>query len=241
VPKSRSEGFELEALWQPIDDLQLILDYSYNSTRIVDGHAVDLTDPTAAQPGAKPLHSLAQCTAGGATVAGDCAIDDPTNGLPGGGFQRQQDVSGNDLPNAPRNKVAVAANYTWRLNAGSLTANVSYSWRDKAFGNIFTRWYTQAPSWDQWDARALWKDNNDRYEIIAFVKNIFNKTGYDQGATAELLNGAISAVYAGNLPAGLTCSPVIAGGVVNCVQGIRKTFYTTPPRTYGVELRYKFF
>jgi hypothetical protein len=34
---------------------------------------------------------------------------------------------------------------------------------------------------------------------------------------------------------------VVAGGVMNCIQGIRKTFYTTPPRTFGIELRYKFF
>lgn len=241
VPKSRSAGFELETLWQPIENLQLILNYSYNNTKIERGQAEDLVDPGAVQPGAKPLHSIAQCQAGGAAVVGDCVADPNTLGLPNGGFQRVQSLSGNDLPNAPRNKVAVAANYTWRLNSGSITANVSYAWRDKAYGDVFKRWYTEAPSWDQWDARALWKDNSNKYEVIAFVKNIFNDTGYDQGATAELLNGAISAVYAANLPPGLTCSPVIAGGVVNCVQGIRKTFYTNPPRTFGVELRYHFF
>jgi outer membrane receptor protein involved in Fe transport len=189
---------------------------------------------------------LAQCAAGGAAVVGDCAADANTVGLPNGGFQRIQSLSGNDLPNAPRNKVAVSGNYTVKLNNGSsITASVSYAWRDKTWGTLFRRWYYEAPSWDQWDARALWKDANDKIEVIAFVKNIANKTGYDQGATAVLLNGAISAVYASQiaaLPAGqLTCSPVIAGGVVNCVQGIRKTFYTTPPRTYGIEFRYKFF
>lgn len=240
VPKSRSAGFEFEGLWQPIDNLQLVLDYSFNDTKINRGSAEDLVDPDAVQPGAKPLHSIAQCQAGGAAVTGDCVADPNTLGLPNGGFQRVQDLSGNSLPNAPRNKVAVAANYTWRLNSGSITANLSYAWRDKAYGSIFTRWYTEAPSWDQWDARALWQDTSGKYEVIAFIKNIFNKTGYDQGATATLLNGAVSAVYPAN-PAGLTCSPVVAGGVMNCVQGIRKDYYTTPPRTYGLEVRYKFF
>jgi iron complex outermembrane receptor protein len=202
--------------------------------------AEDLVDPDAFQPGAKPLHSIAECAAGGAAVEGDCVADPNTLGLPNGGFQRVQDLSGNDLPNAPRNKVAIAANYTWRLNIGTITANLSYSWRDKAYGSIFTRWYNEAPSWDQWDARALWQDKDDKYEVIAYIKNIFDTTGYDQGATAELLNGAVSDVYGPN-PAGLTCSPVVAGGVMNCIQGIRKTYYTTPPRTYGIELRYKFF
>ena len=246
VPKSRSAGFELETLWQPIENLQLILNYSYNNTRIKEGVAEDLVDPDAVQAGAKPIHTIAQCQAGGAAVAGDCVVDANTLGLPNGGFQRIQNLSGNDLPNAPRNKVAVSGNYTFKLNNGSsITASVSYAWRDKTWGTLFRRWYYQAPSWDQWDARALWKDANDKIEVIAFVKNIANKTGYDQGATAVLLNGAISAVYASqiaSLPAGqLTCSPVIAGGVVNCIQGIRKTYYTTPPRTYGIEFRYKFF
>ncbi|MDE2487850.1 MAG: TonB-dependent receptor [Alphaproteobacteria bacterium] len=242
VPKSQSAGFEFEGIWQPIDNLQIIASYSFNDTRIKDGFAEDLTDPTAMQPGAKPIHTIAQCQAGGAAVVGDCVADPNTAGLPNGGFQRVQSLSGNDLPNAPRNKFAIAGNYTWHMgNAGSLTATLSYAWRDKAYGDIFSRWYNEAPSWDQWDARALWTSDTGKYEVIAWIKNIFNKTGYDQGATSQLLNGAVSAVYAANLPAGLSCSPVIAGGVVNCIQGIQKTYYTTPPRTYGIELRYKFF
>jgi iron complex outermembrane receptor protein len=250
TPKSRSQGFELETIWQPIQDLQLIFNYSLIDAKIVRGQAVDLVDPTATQPGAKPIHTIAQCQAGGAAVAGDCAVDDPTNGLPGGGFQRIQNLSGNELPNAPRNKIAVAGNYTWHFDAGSLTGSLSYSWRDKAYGTLFTRWYTEAPTWDQWDARFLWNSKDNKYEVIAYVKNMFDKIGYDQGATATRLNGAFSNLLYGPSPAGLTCSPIATGvgnlaagqlGTVNCVQGISKTYYTTPPRTFGVELRYKFF
>jgi len=250
IPKSRSQGIEVEAIWQPIQDLQLIFDYSLIDAQIVRGQAVDIVDPTASQPGAKPIHTIAQCQAGGAAVVGDCVVDDPTNGLPGGGFTRIQNLSGNELPNAPRNKIAVAANYTWHFDPGNLTGSLSYAWRDKTYGTLFTRWYTQAPSWDQWDARALWNSKDSKYEVIAYIKNIFNRTGYDQGATATRLNGAFSSIFYGANPAGLTCSPIITGrgslaagqfGTVNCVQGIQKTYYTTPPRTYGIELRYKFF
>ncbi|MFZ5718143.1 MAG: TonB-dependent receptor [Pseudomonadota bacterium] len=248
TPKSRSQGLEVEILWQPIDNLQIIANYSYIDAEIKEGFAVDTVDPTATQPGAQPVRTFAECQAGG--IVGDCVVDNPTNGLPNGGFQRIQSLKGNDLPNAPRNKLALAANYTWELgSAGALTASVSYSWRDKTYGSLFQRWYTEAPSWDQVDARILWRSEDRKYEFIAYVKNIFDDIGYDQGATAERLNGGFSNVY-GPSPAGLTCSPVVTGagnplagqlGTVNCVQGIRKTFFTTPPRTYGVELRYKFF
>ena len=52
------------------------------------------------------------------------------------------------------------------------------------------------------------------------------------------LEGSVSNVYP-TVP-GLTCQPV-AGPARACLQGITKTFYATPPRTYGIELRYKFF
>ncbi len=249
VPKSTSQGIELETIWQPITDLQLIFNYSLIDAHIDEGTAVDSVDPTANQPGAKPLHTIAQCQAGGAALNGDCVVDPFTAGLAGQGFTRTQNLSGNELPNAPRNKLALAGNYTWHFEPGNLTFNLSYSWRDKAYGGLFTRWYTEAPSWDQWDARFLWTSKDRKYEFIGYVKNMFDKIGYDQGATAERINGQFSAIY-GPSPAGLTCSPILVGvgnpaagqlGAVQCVQGIRKTYYVTPPRTFGVELRYKFF
>ena len=236
VPKSRSRGFEAEILWQPIENLQIIGTYAYIDAKIRNGAAVDGVDPTAIQPGAQPLLTFAQCVGNQA-----CAVDNPTSGLANNGVIREQSLKGSDLPNAPRNKLAIAANYTWLFDAGNLTANISYSWRDNAYGGLFKRWYYEAPSWDQVDARVLWKSADNKYEFIGYVKNIFDTIGYDQGATAERLAGGYSSVYGKQPVAGLTCSPNAgAAGTINCVQGIRKTLYTTPPRTYGVELRYKF-
>jgi iron complex outermembrane receptor protein len=242
VPKSRSQGFEAETTWQPIDNLQIIFNYSYIDAQIREGTAVDIADPTANQQGAQPIRSIAQCQSFVASGGlGDCANDAPTNGLPNGGFIRAQNLSGGELPNAPRNKVALAGNYTWNFAGGSLTGSVIYAWRDKTYGSVFKRWYYEAPSWDQWDARFNWRSENGKYELIGYVKNIFDEIGYDQGATAERLSGGFSSLVYGASPAGLTCSPTVAAATVSCVQGIRKTYYTTPPRTFGVELRYKFF
>jgi iron complex outermembrane recepter protein len=240
VPKSRSRGFEAEILWQPIDNLQIIGTYAYIDASIQEGTAVDVVDPTAVQPGAQPILSFAQCLA----TPTSCAVDNFTNGLANNGRVRYQSLAGSHLPNAPRNKFAISANYTWDFEPGSLTGSVSYAWRDNAYGGLFKRWYYVAPRWDQVDARFLWKSASEKYEIIGYVKNVFDTIGYDQGATAERLAGTYSTLYGTQPVAGLTCAPISpagSGGSTACVQGIRKTFYTTPPRTFGIELRYKFF
>ena len=71
----------------------------------------------------------------------------------------------------------------------------------------------------------VWTDAAKRYKIIAYGKNLTDNIGYDAGATGERDAGNIKAADG-------TITPVI--------QGIRKTFSVTPPRTYGIELQYKF-
>src|SRR5204862_7341347 len=111
---------------------------------------------------------------GGRPMPGDCIVDANTDGITGQGDRRVQRLKGNDLPNAPRNKIGLAVNYTWQFDPGSLTGSLSYSWRDNTYGTLFKRWYTKAPTWDQVDGRFLWKDVKGKYEIIAYIKNIFD-------------------------------------------------------------------
>ena len=220
VPKAISEGFELESTWQPIDHLQFLFNYSFNNTEIREGTAVDSVDPTAVQPGAKPLLTFAQCAAVAGTCPADAFTADPTQA-----FTRTQSLAGSSLPNAARNKVAFNVNYTWDFTPGSLSGSLSYVWRDQQYGTVFKRSYNVAPSWDQIDARLTWTDAAKRYKIIAYGKNLTDNIGYDAGATGERDAGNIKAADG-------TITPVI--------QGIRKTFSVTPPRTYGIELQYKF-
>jgi iron complex outermembrane receptor protein len=159
---------------------------------------------------------------------------------PNGGFQRVQDLKGNDLPNAPRHKVALNANYTYELGDGSsLIGSVTYTWRDAQYGSIFNRDYYKSPSWDQVDARITWKDKDDKLTVIAFVKNLFDDLGYEGGAGATRR-------------AGSTDGQTLGAPTINSVQqatgtgpykttGIASTYPLTPPRTYGIELQYKFF
>ena len=154
IPKSESKGVEFTAIWNPIDNLNLSLVYGYDDTIINSGCAlvagvatgsrfVDIADPSAKALGARPV---------GTTGA--------------------QAVSGDSLPQAPKNKIGFNANYTFRFTPGDLTLSGSYIWKDKSFDSIFTRTYDEAPKWDQVDLRATWAGNRTSWQVrtgVAYV------------------------------------------------------------------------
>jgi iron complex outermembrane receptor protein len=116
---------------------------------------------------------------------------------------------------APRNKVAFNANYTFQFDPGDLTVSGSYIWKDKSYAGIFQRSYDEAPAWNQVDFRATWAGKNDKYEIIGYVKNAFDSRGYEAAATG-VPNGT-NTTFANN------------------------AYSLTAPRLYGIEFHYKFF
>ena len=213
IPRAVSYGAELETNWSPIDNLRLTLTYAYNDAHVSRSPGlVDPTDPTATAPGAKPLTAAQTCAA-----APNLPCDVYT-----GFVQRPQDITGNALPQSTRNKVAFNALYTWDFEAGSLTPSASYIWRDKQYGSVFQRYYNEAPSWSQVDARLTWKDKDNKYSVIGYVKNLFDTLGYDAGGTGSRLAGTL-----------MNGTPVVQ-------PGYDITRYLTPPRTYGVEVQYRF-
>jgi iron complex outermembrane receptor protein len=203
VPKAVSEGVEFVADWRPFEHLDMSLVYALDHTRITTscppggtnatpGCFQDALDPNATQPGARP-----------------------EGGVPG---SIVQSVSGNELPQAPENKVAFNANYTFVFDPGSLTLSGSFIWKDKSYGSIFKTYYYQAPSWNQVDLRATWSGDHDKYEIVLYVKNVFNTLGYDAAGT------------------GFTIDNPVGGGPAT----VASSYDLTPPRLYGVEVHYKF-
>jgi len=236
IPESITQGVELETTWQPIDHLQILFNYSYLDAHISKASGVvDPADPAALDPKARPVITQAQCFAAVGT-ANACSTDIFTTGLPNGGFQRGQNLRDQNLPNAPKNKISVNVNYTWELPGGSLTPSVSYVWRDKQYGSIFNRSYYQAPSYDQWDARATWKSEDKRYSIIGFIRNIGNSVGYEGGGAAGRRAGTVPLYVTGATPGpGQTATTPVP-----ILQGISTGYTITPPRTYGIELQYRF-
>jgi len=217
VPKSESTGVELEVYWTPIKDFNITATYSYDYTSILTGCSgtvtggvftqaagslclIDTNDPNAVQPGAQPFPGQNPLAA------------------------RDQSVKGNPLPDAPRNKFAIDFAYTFHWDPGALTLSASYVWRDVQNGTVFDRAYDNAPHWDDVDFRATWKGMNDKYEVIAFVRNAFDTQQYAVGA------GGVGLV--GNA----TSHTTAAAGLFE-----NNLYNLAPPRTYGLELRYKFF
>jgi iron complex outermembrane receptor protein len=238
IPKALTQGIELETIWIPVDNLQILFNYSFNDAKIrkLCG-IIDPTDPLALQPGAKPLANDTVCP--GTLALG--SIDANTNQP-----QRPQDLAGNQLPQAPRNKIALNANYTFNFENGSLIPSINYIWRDKQYSGLFSRPFAAAPSWSQVDLRVTWKDRDNKYSIIGYVNNVFDDLGYDGGASASRTTGVYyqSTINAAGLTPGRASTPTCVANPQACifsaVQGTGTSYALTPPRTYGVEFQYRF-
>jgi iron complex outermembrane receptor protein len=143
-------------VWSPLEHLALSLTYSYDHTEILSDCTVvggqnqgtcflDALDPEALAPGAKPVG----------------AHEAPPNGL--FAFSQAQSVKGDELPQAPANKISFNALYTWVFDPGNFSLSGTFVWKDKSFASVFERSYYEAPSWDQVDLRAVWSGDHDHY------------------------------------------------------------------------------
>jgi iron complex outermembrane receptor protein len=195
MPKARIIGFELETIWQPIDNLQILANYSYLNSELREACCFqDPEDPRGIQEGVK--------------LAGNPSPLPATGNL-------NQDLKGAKLPSSTPHRVTVNTNYTWHFEPGSLTASLTWVWRDDTYYSIFNRYYNEAKSWQQTDARVLFNDADDRFTVIGYVKNIFKQEGITGADGSRITTGPNT-------------------GYIN------RTISYVPPRTYGVELQYRF-
>jgi iron complex outermembrane receptor protein len=139
---------------------------------------------------------------------------DPTaeaDGAQSVGAGGAQTLVGNSMPNSPESKYTVGANYTWNFAPGALTLGGTYAYTDDLQSGVFSNPVYIAPSYGMTDFRLLWNDAKDRYTVIGFVKNATDEEAYLR-ATA----GSPTAV------------------------GPRRSVGLVYPRTYGVELQFRF-
>jgi iron complex outermembrane receptor protein len=198
---ARAWGLELEANWQPTRALQFMLSYGYLNTEITEGCCFyDPADPSALLPSAQP--------AGGSVVASGVLI-------------RFQDLKGAQLYQSPENKLAFNANYTFDFTPGSLTLSTTATWTDETTYQPFDNPAFKVPDYGTVDFRALWRDADDRYSVIAFVKNATDEEGFTStGSTTPV------AEFAAGTPIVNTSTQIVRGLIY--------------PRTFGMELQYRF-
>jgi len=203
---ARAYGLELEAVWQPIRNLQFNASYGYLNTKITDGCCFyDPADPSAKLPGAQP--------SGGTAVTNNVQLV-------------FQDLKGSPLYQSPKNKFAFNGNYTFEFDPGSLILSATYTWTDKTIYQPFNDPAFQVPSYGTADFRAIWKEAKNQYSVIAFVKNAFDKDGFTSTGSTNP-----TATYANPNPG----SP----GFLQQT-GVSITRGLIQPRTYGLELQYRF-
>jgi iron complex outermembrane receptor protein len=144
-------------------------------------------------------------------IAGVLAADARPCTTPAVGQQTGQLLDGGSLPSAPENKLAFNANYTFFTGAGNLTLGATWTYKDEAYYSVFSREHYLAPSYDSTDFRALWNGNDNRYTVIAFVNNAFDDVGFEAAGASQSAWGTQS-----------------------------RTQSLTAPRTYGIELQFRF-
>lgn len=155
---ARAYGLELEAIWQPIDHLQLNASYGYLNTRITDGCCFyDPADPSATLPGARP--------SGGSAVSNNVKLV-------------FQSLKGSPLYQSPKNKFAFNGNYTFNFTPGDVILSATYTWTDKTIYQPFNNPAFQVPSYGTADARVIFKAAQNKYSVIGFVKNAFDEVGF---------------------------------------------------------------
>lgn len=129
----------------------------------------------------------------------------------------QCDLSGNDLPYAPRLTGNLGLQWEQPLADGDLYARLDYRFTDDAnYSSELDPRHEQDAYWVG-DARLGWR--SARFDVAAWVKNLSNETYFTQ-----------------KLPANVSAS---VDAAVNSPEGSYQT-YTGEPRTYGITARLHF-
>ena len=149
----------------------------------------------------------------------DAEIVDFTSSAPGGlihdpvSGQNYTNLKGNQLPQAPRNKVSVIPQYVAHLASGDLSLSAIFTWTDKEYYSVFDVPGYQAPSYYNLDLRAVYQPKNSHFTALAYIRNVGDSLQY---------------LYYGP---GAQPGPFPA----------TETLYTlSEPRTFGAELQYRF-
>ncbi|HYG26519.1 MAG TPA: TonB-dependent receptor [Caulobacteraceae bacterium] len=113
-----------------------------------------------------------------ASEAAGRRIYDPAVDAPNGGAGFFKDLSGNELPNAPRFTASVGAQYRMELPGGwDATLRGDFYWQDKSFARVYNMSdYDRLKAWTNTNV-SLWVENATwGVKAEVYVKNAFDET-----------------------------------------------------------------
>src|SRR5690606_23069181 len=123
-------------------------------------------------------------------------IEDGGSGAPNGGRGFYADLTGNELPNAPRFTANIGAQYTFFLEDGDweLTFRGGYSRQSKSFGRVYNTPIARLRAWDNVNLALTLTHPESELAFQLYVKNLFDKapiTGFfvnsdDTGLTTNV-------------------------------------------------------
>lgn len=101
------------------------------------------------------------------------------SGAPNGGRGFSKDISGNELPNAPRWTANIGAQYTFFMGAQEdwqLTLRGDYYRQAESFARVYNTAYDRLRSWDNFNLTATLARPASNLTFQLYVKNVFNST-----------------------------------------------------------------
>lgn len=234
LPSATNTGLEVEGIWFASDNLRFTFTYAYLDAHLKNGLLgngfENGLDPAALLPTAQPYEAIAGCVLNsGEAVGTPCVIGSTGTSQPlvdsiSGQQRYTQDLSGNPLPNSPRNKIFINAGYTLHFNRGDLLLSGTYIWRSKSATDLFNSQINDTPAYSQINLRAVYNDKKNDFQIIAYVNN--------------LLDENVAENYF--LTRRDRFDPRAPGAIVTANAVYYPGYDLAPPRTVGVEMSKRF-
>jgi outer membrane receptor protein involved in Fe transport len=99
---------------------------------------------------------------------------DPLRDAPNGGRGFEADLSGSELPNAPRFTANIGAQYTFHFDSWDMTVRGDYYRQSSSYFRVYNTEYDRLKGWDNANLAIYLENAQYDLTISAYVKNVFD-------------------------------------------------------------------
>jgi iron complex outermembrane receptor protein len=163
VGEMKTQGLELETVTLLSEAFTLVLNAAYIDAEVNDYIGADCFEGQTPEQGCDPVSDT-------------------------------QDIDGGTLPNTPEWKYSIVLDYDQTIESlpFDVFANASYTWQDEVRYGIDQNPLTTQDSYGITNLRAGIRDSAGRYELTAFVNNLFDESYVGGMGDARFLYGGTS-------------------------------------------------